>query len=500
MGTNVTALLERTQKEAAEGLIGADKLDPNNPHRNIDLKSEAQFLRWAGGAGAEAIFMPFQGKLNDARDTTLFQKFKRGAKAAQFSVKANAEASFAIGEAKIETTAYIPHAAGWHLTPVSEGDTYDFGFFRLRADLKLYAMAGASLAMEASAAVMINADRQGLVGRPLEHSKATAKMGAKGEAKVFIGLKEGIELAGAVQWLNPEGFSDMKAPKKVDPNKAIAEYVDIASVRCEANLTQGLLANYGFEIDYRNGYFVVAAKGGACFGMGGAGGVSGKVGVEEIGKLFMCIAHQLKQADYKKLAGLMGSTAFGAYIMIFYMVVAGGKQFEDFVGLQLNTVEQKYNDVKNVIRQMRDGYVRELYRKMSSGWGPYAYLPPECRGAIIADIASVINEPGNFDNIDLRANAAFVINELLSTTQSLGHLRNTLDRVNLAMGTENSRSQGIQLINAVVENTAFANCIRRCEAELAMVTPLQGRPFLRNDLPEIYLAKFPLSHPAYQIV
>ena len=126
--------------------------------------------------------------------------------------------------------------------------------------------------------------------------------------------------------------------------------------------------------------------------------------------------------------------------------------------------------------------------------------PPESRSVIIANIAEAINEPRNLYNDGLRQNAAFVVNELLSTTQSLGHFHNTLDRVNLAMGTQSGRHQGIQLINSILENTNFSNCINRCETELAMVTPLHGRPFLRNDLPEIYFGKFPLHHPGYPIV
>lgn len=500
MGTSATAFLERSQKDIAEGMLGAEKLKPNDPHRNIDLKPEAQFLRWSGGAGAEAIFMPFQGSLSDRRDTTMGQRFNRTAKAAQFSLKANAEASFALGEAKIETTGYLPHAAGWHLYPVVAGQAFDLGFFRLRADLKLFAMAGASLTLEAGAALMLSGDRQGLVGRPSPNRLATAKVGSKGEAKVFAGLKEGVELAGAVQWLNPEGFVDLKAPKKVDPNKVIAEYVDVASARCEASLIQGLAGTLGFECDYRQGNFVIAAKAGVCLGLGGAGSVAGKVGVAQIAQFFLCIAHQLKQADYRKMTGLMQAQAFDAYNKIFYFVVTENKNFEDFVGVQINELTTDYEEYMHSIRQKGDTFIQQLYKKMIMGWGPYAYMPPESRSVIIANVAEVISEPHNLHNLDLRANAAFVVNELLSTTQSLGHLHNTIDRINLTMGEESGRQHGVQLINSVVRTTIFSNCLNRCEFELAAVTPLQGRPFLRNDTPDICLAKFPLHHPAYPTV
>ena len=500
MGASATGFLERTQQQVAAGLLGADKLKPDDPHRNIDLKSEAQFMRWAAGAGAEAVFMPFQGVLHDPRDRTWGQKLKRAGKAAQFSVKANAEASFAVGEAKVATTAYIPHAAGWHLTNTLAGQPFDLGYFRLRADLTLYAMAGASLALEADVALMVNGDRQGLVGKRAKKALATGKVGAKGDLKVFAGLKEGVDLAGAVQWLNPEGFSDMNAPKKVEPGKAVAEYVDLASVKCGASLIQGLAVTLGFECDYRQGRFVIAAKAGACLGLGGSGSVAGEVGVEQIGKFFMCIAHLLKQGGYKKMPYLMPELAFSIYNKIFYLVAVEGQNLESFVGMKIKDLEENYVAAIESIKQRGDSFIMQVYKKMMMGWGPYAYMPPEARSVVIAGVSEVIAEPGNLHNTALRGNAAYVISELLSTTQSLGHLHNTLDRISLAMGEQTGRQQGTRLINSVVGETTFANCINRCEAELAMVTPLQGRPFLRNDMPEIYLAKFPLQHPAYSQV
>lgn len=500
MGTSATAFLERTQQQVATGLLGASKLRPDDPHRNIDLKSEAQFMRWSAGAGAAAVFMPCQGSLHDPRDRTWQQKLQRAGKSAQFSVKANAEASFAVGEAKIETSAYIPHAAGWHLAPDLAGQAFDLGYFRLRADLKLYAMAGASVALEADVALMVNGDRQGLVGRPARNGLATAKVGAKAGVQVFAGLKEGVDLKGAVQWLNPEGFVDMKSPKKVDPNKAIAEYVDVASVSCGASLIQGLAATLGFECDYRGGKFVIAAKAGVCLGMGGSGNVAGEVGLGQIGQFFLCVAHQLKQVGYKKMPQLMGQITFEIYNKIFYMVVTEGKNFEDFVGVRIDKLLRDYENSLQSFKNKRDDFIMELYKRMLPRWGSYAYMPPESRSVIIAAVANMMTQTKNLYNKELQGRAAYIINELLSTTQSLGHFYNTLDRVTLTMGTQTGRQQGVQLINAVVDDTMFANCINRCEAELAMVTPLQGRPFLRNDMPEIYLAKFPLQHPAHILV
>ncbi|MFL6674479.1 MAG: hypothetical protein ACJ8LG_14455 [Massilia sp.] len=499
MGTTATSFLERAQKDIIDGIIGADRHNPDDPYRIIDLKPEAQFMRWSAGAGAEANFMPFQGSLYDARDKNWGQRFRRAAKSAQFGVKANAEASFSVGEAKVETILYLPHAAGWHLDTVQAGQQFDFGYFRFRGDLALYALAGASIALEAGASLMVTGDKQGLRGTPRNQSGAKAKVGAKGDVQLFVGLKEGVDLTGAIQWLNPEGFVDPKKPKKADPSKAIAAYTDVASCSANASLIQGLAASLGFECDYRDGKFVVAAKAGACLGLGGSGSIGGKVGVAEISQFFMCVAHQLKQADYKKLGGLMNKVAFATLNQIFYLVVTADRTLESFVGVEANDIKRKYAQIVGAMQQGGEQLLKEVERQLQSGWGWYSYMPPESRGAMIASIAGVLDQPRNADNHDLRKIGAFAINELMATTQSLGHLDNTLDRITVAMGDKPGRAQGAQLINSVVAGTMFADCIDRCEMQVAKAEPLMGRPFLRNDEPDFRLAQFPLHHPGYMV-
>jgi hypothetical protein len=489
MGADATAFLD--------GLVGVH--EENNPYRMIDVKPEAQFLRWAGGAGIEANFMPFQGSLYDKRDKDWKQRFKRAAKASQFSIKANAEVSFAVGEAKIEANLYLPHAAGWHLDTTSDGRSFDFGYFRFRGDLTLFALAGASIAIEADAALMIAGDKQGLKGTPASERGAKAKVGAKGEAKVFAGLKEGVSLAGALQWLNPEGFTGGGVPKKVDASKAIAAYVDVASVSAEGTLIQGLAAALGFECDYRNGNFVIAAKAGACLGLGGSGSVACKVGAEQIGQFFLCIAHQLKQADFKKIVGLMSKGAFFTLNQIYYLMALQSRTLESFVGWSTKSIKDQYEEVVWSMKQNGSQTLRKIEAQLRAGWGWYAYMPPESRGAIIKSIADIVNDNRYSADQELRTLAAFSINELLATAQSTGHLRNTLERVTVALGEAPGVNSGTSLIDKVVAGTRFTGCVDRCEVQLAQASPLLGRPYLRNDEPDFQLAQFPLHHPAYTV-
>jgi hypothetical protein len=496
MGTSATSFLERGQKEISEGLLGIENTDPNNPYRIIDMKPEAQFMRWTAGAGAEATFMPCQGNFFDKRDKTWGQRFKRASKAAQFSVKANAEASFAVGEGKVETVIYFPHAAGWHLDTNALDHPLDLGYFRLRGDVTLYALAGASVALEADASLMITGDKQGLRGTPKNKAGAKAKVGAKGEAKIFAGLKEGINLAGALQWLNPEGFVNPGKPKKADINKAIAAYVDLASVSADASLIQGLAATLGFECSYRNGNFVIAAKAGACLGLGGSGCVGAKVGREQIAQFFMCIAHQLKQSDYKKIPQLMMEAHFYIFNKIMYLSIAGSSAIENFAGVQANSIEQSYQKLSSSLESFGNQFIKQLEHSIKSGWGWHAYLPPESRGALIKSLIEATKNK-NTSNSDMQKSAAFSINELLSTTQSIRHLEKTLERVTFLIGQQSDRNSAIQSINSISAGTIFDSCVSRCETRLAESNPLKGRPFLRNDEPDIKIAELALHHPGY---
>ena len=504
MGASAKSFLERKQEEIAEGVFKEISHDPKDAHRQIDLKAEAQLMRWAAGAGLEANCLPFQGNVFDKRDKDWTSRAKRAAKAAQFNIKANAEASFALGEAKVETIGYYPHFAGWHLMPAGAGVAIDLGHYRFRGDMALYAVAGASVALEASVALMVTANKQGLRGVPKDKKAVKAKVNASGEAKIFAGLKEGIDLEGALQWLNPEGFIDDKSPKRKDPKNTWGEYVNIASVGAGVAAIQGLAANLGVEVGYSNGNFVIAAKAGACLGLGGSGNVAGKVGVDQIGQMFMCVAHQLKQADYTKLKELMDEPIFKALNQVMYMVVAGQTTLADFVRhaerrlKDATAVGEYYDDAVDAIAGQGAAFIRRLEQSLKSKWGWFAYMPPESRGAILASLSSTMNRADLAYDTDLRYSAAFCVNELIRTAQTESHLANTLDRLTTNIGDVPGRGSGLASIMAMVSGSQFAGCIALTETQLAKASPVMHRPFMRNDEPEFQVAMLPLHHPASQ--
>ena len=499
MGAPAKDFLEREQKSIIQGVFGPVNSDPSDPHRKIDLKSEAQLMRWAVGAGLEANVQGFQGNLYDKRDKDWKSRFKRAGKAVQFNIKANAEASFALGEAKAHTIVYLPHYAGWHLTPAAAGIALDLGQFRFRGEMSLYAVAGASIALEAGAGLKLTASKQGLKGVPLQSKAVKANLSAEGKVELFVGLKEGIDLSGALQWLNPEGFIDEKSPKRKDPTKTWGEYVDVATATAGVAGIEGLAASLGFEVGFEGGSFMIAAKADLCLGLGGSGNFSCKVGAASIGQFFMCVAHQLKQADYDRLEKLMKLRVFKAFNQVLYLVQTGSHKFRDFVNSEIfDTVDRigdAYLDALEAVRNEGEHFIRKLEHQMRDKWGWFAYMPPEARGALICSVMNIANLPQYASNRELRQLAAFAVNELLATAQSERHLENTLDRLTVAIGDEGDRAASVLAVNWLLKDSGFADGLVRAETRVAKASePLIQRPFMRNDDMTFIVAEMGFSH------
>lgn len=67
-----------------------------------------------------------------------------------------------------------------------------------------------------------------------------------------------------------------------------------------------------------------------------------EVRVEQIGQFFMCMAHQFKQADYRKMADLMRQDAFETFNKILYLAVVGKRGLESFVNEEMKIISQGY--------------------------------------------------------------------------------------------------------------------------------------------------------------
>ena len=324
-----------------------------------------------------------------------------------------------------------------------------------------------------------------------------SKQVPKGEAKVFAWLKEGVDLAGSFQWLNPEGLTDANSPKRVKPENAIAEFGDFAQVSAGADLIQGLAAEAGFECGFNAGRFHIAAKVGACFGMGAGGKLGGEVGFGEIGEFVMFMSHQFKQADYKKMAVILAEEHFELLNTILFVVEANGVKITDFVDTTELIIEAQLKKARSSIEQNGKEFIRQLEQRFKNKWGWFAYMAPEARSSLLAVITDIGNDPRYADQPEIKQMAAFCTNELLATCQSTRHLDCTLERVALGIMDKGNIANSVQQINLVTAGTQFDNALAKTQNNLAKMSPLHHQPFVRND-EGFNIAYLPLNGATYQ--
>jgi hypothetical protein len=473
-------------------------------HRNIDLSADAQLMRYTGGAGLEVNFKPFFGNLFDKRDHSLADRLKRGSKSGDLSIKANAEASFAIAEGRIRTELYWPHYAGWHATAVVAEQTIEFGYWRFYGDIILSGNVGASLAIECEIGVSYTGGKQGIRGIPAANknkSGVKARAGASAELNAFAGARAGLDAKGALQWLNPEGAASKGKPYKVKPGSVVAEYKDMAKVDAGVAGTAGAGVYGAFKVRHEEGNFVIYAKLGACLGLGGDATLKFAAGVDTIGEFFKFMAYQLKRADWHKIAEAFDKEAYVIYCKIKYMLIAKSRELTDFVGMSVDAIDKIYDEiVKKInlgIQQGTDEALKFLQRvrleleKQTGGW--FSYAAPEVAGQILRQVASL----GLSEHSELQQQASAVMALSLGSPQTLNQLATIAERMTPIMGDKQSDSAGYALITASLANGAHSDSLRAAQQRLANVGTLNSTPFIWNTDPEFAFAKLGIEHPMF---
>lgn len=479
-------------------------IDPKDSSRNIDLSADAQMMRYTGGAGLEANFNPFKGNLFDKRDKTWSKRVKRGVKAGEFGIKANAHASFAFAEGRIRTEVYWPHYAGYHAMPKVADQTFELGYWRFYGDIILSGGAGASVVIEADLGISYTGGKQGLRGIPLVNRNepgVKARAGASAELDCFAGVRGSIDAKGALQWLNPEGADSDGQPLKVKPGEAVAEYKDMAKVDAGVAGMAGLGIKGAFKIRHEKGKFIIYAKLGACLGLGGDATLAFETGYETIGEFFKCVAYQLKRADFHKIDDAIEADAYKAYCQIRYLIIAKGRKIEEFVVKQ--TVELK-REFDRVMRQIDDAikngskeaeeFIQHIHKELSKQTGSwFSYAPPEVVGQIQRQIAAI----GLSDNPALQQQAPELMAMALGAPQTMNQLATIAERMTPAMGEKQDMLAGLAMINACVAGTSYSNCLGAAQHRLASVQPLNSKPFIWNSEPEFIAASLGIEHPMF---
>jgi hypothetical protein len=478
-------------------------IDPSDPRRNIDLSAEAQLMRYTGGAGLEINFNPFKGNLHDKRDGNWPKTLKRGAKSGEFGIKANAQAAFAIAEARIRTCLYYPHYAGWHATAEVAQQVFELGYWRFYGDLILSGGVGASLAVEVDVGISYTGGKQGLRGiSAADKGKAGAKAhgGAQAELDAFAGGRLGVDAVGALQWLNPEGAGSNGKPMKIKPSEAIAEFKDIAKVTPTCSALAGAGLKGAFQIKHEVGKFVIYVKMGACLGVGLDGSMKFEVGTETIGEFFKCVAYQLKRADYHKIVDAIELDAYKAYCQIRYLVIANGRSIEEFVDKKLIGLNDEYEKVSDAIdNAIKNGAnaaqdfarrIRTELQRQTGGWVTYA--PPEVLGKIQLQIALM-----SIGEKEIRGQAHELMALALGAPQTINQLETIAEHMTSRMGDKQEKGIGLALIESCLRGTQNEAYLAGTEARLAQAEPLMSRPFIWNSEPEFIAAKLNIEHPMY---
>lgn len=424
-----------------------------------------------------------------------FSSAMRGLKSGGSGIKANAHADFAVAEGKVRSLLYYPHFAGWHVSPEVLGNNFDFGYFRLQGDILLYGVVGASIAIEVDVGVTYTADKQGLKGTPKNEGGAKARAGVAGELDVFAGAKAGVDVNGALQWLNPEGLVK-QAPTKVDPQKAIPEFTDIATIKAGVAGIAGASIKGAFKIQHRDGKFVITAKLGACLGLGGEGKLTFEVGTETIADFFKCVAYQLKDADYAKMKEEIDGRAYEAFTQILYLHVVVGKRLLQFTIMDIKGIADEY---KNNVQSIRQLGVKALERikKQLQVWGWLHYMPPEGKGIILAHIKEISGRPEFLTQPSYQQDAAWIVAEIMATHQTPREKYETLQHMTFNIGGKVDVAQSTASLNSVVAGTMYASCLSDTDTRLASASPIRGRPFMRNDESNFVMARLALDHPLY---
>ena len=479
-------------------------IDETDPKRRIDLSQDAQLMRYAAGAGLEVNFHPFKGNLHDERDQDWIKRVKRGVKAGEFSIKANAKASFAIAEGRVRTECYLPHFAGFHVTPNIGGQQFELGYMRIYADIVLYGSVGASLALETDILLSYEGGKQGLRGVPPQNRNrlgVKVRSGMKGELDVFAGGRLGIDLQAAVQWLNPEGDASDGQPGKVKPGEAIAEYKTFAMVGAGVAVAAGAGIKGAFEISIENDRFIVRAKLGACLGLGGDGNVKAEVSAGTIAEFFKFTAYQLKRIDYHKLSGFIADEAFTALTQTFYLIIAKGTRLIDYAQRTATQIQIEYiqfsgqieSSIKsgsNFSKRFLDRMEQE-FRKKTASW--FVYAPPEVAGQLHRQIAEFSR---NNDPL-INAQVPRLLSMALGACQTENQLITIAERMTPTLGAKQDSRIGLKIIRDCLIGSPFEKELANTEQLLRGVEKLNSKPFIWNNDAEFIAAKMHLEDGMY---
>lgn len=371
--------------EQHTGILGQWAKDMNDslkhsPYQGdkFGFDSQSQLMRWTYGAGLTEELNPFEV---DFRNNG-----KKLKKEAATSGKASAYASLALAESKSKLTLSLPDIHGitmtYPLKPEMGGGMGSLGVLRFDFELVLAGSIGASLGVELGVSVKSNWAK-GVPGpsgdntppgqRKIDISQVVKDPEATGELTVFAGAQASVNLAGSIQWLNP------------DSKNKESKYTQLAKVAVGATAQMGVGWSGTFQFSFEYGKVKVLARGGMCWGGGGKGSVAFDIDGEAIITDFMpCLTYMLRNADYIKLSeNVIREGDFYAFCALPLLIgMYGANQLTDHLEKDTSLLLEKLRDSWDE----KERRVQLMQHILDTQGECLRCSPPESKGAAIASL------------------------------------------------------------------------------------------------------------------
>ncbi len=346
----------------------------------VELKNEAQLMRWAYGAGGISVTSaPYE---------------QSG------TIKSSGHAELMLAQAKSELHCYEP-PGGYMMAfqlPMRESastDGYtsdksnaskstqliDLGMIRSHLIVIAEGGIGASIAAELNIEADLSKangrtvgtrgtlDTQALPGmQRLDMSTSEEEDDAGNQVRAFVGAEMSCTVSGQVEWKNPE----------------VNEFRPFAKLAPALTAQVGGGFEGGLEISYTAGKFKFMAKAGFCWGVGAKGKVAGEIDKGLLLEFIKWVAYQLRHVNYQRL-GFISDGAFQTISNIIYTVILTGEEIEDLLADTAAAVAiqagKKYQEIKDGID---NGLERgNLTARINNDPDILKYATPEAKGAIL---------------------------------------------------------------------------------------------------------------------
>ncbi|WP_148861188.1 LysM peptidoglycan-binding domain-containing protein [Marinobacter fonticola] len=392
----------------------------------FNASAEAQFMRFASGAGAFAEFTPSKGKVH-------------------LQAKADAQFSLAQGKATIEQ-AYPTNneseiriyyrKGGWN-----GPRTYEtMGHFQARLAITASGYAGASALLAGNVHVDCSEGVPTLKG--VASAPDSNDQGVNVAAEAFAGVRAGCELLGGLYWVD-------KLTRQSDWKNLcqVGEKVEgAAGVGVEAYLKLGF--------NDRSGKFFLRAHAGLVFGLGASGTFILDVNANELATMMRFVYNSLLKSDIRYLELFDDETyAFDQYIQLSLMALVKGL---DYAGAATEYVTTELESIELLVRQfiqtqqsslsqeeesltLAENILEDLVKEEDS---VFRHSPPEVKGPILNKLMYDFSWTPHW--YDGRSTKVEAIRKILESFQSWRDFEESM----LRMNAEGKVTPGVSETNA----------------------------------------------------